>query len=164
MLAIKYGLRSIIRSHSIFSPFTTITTLPTGQSAANAWQKSCYYKINFTISENAAVFDAVQRFSAFNIGALITVDSDKKISGVITERDYVNKIALLGRNSKETFCKEIATASPNLITAQISDSVDTCMEKMLLSDIRHLPLLDGDECVGLVSVKDLVKEVLRENR
>ena len=64
------------------------------------------------------------------------------ISGVISERDYVAKIALLGRVSKETTVKEISTKVSNLITATPQDSVDACMEKMLAKDIRHLPLLD----------------------
>ena len=61
---------------------------------------------------------------------------------MISERDYVAKIALLGRVSKETTVKEISTKVSNLITATPQDSVDACMEKMLAKDIRHLPLLD----------------------
>lgn len=67
-----------------------------------------------------------------------------KISGVISERDYISKMALLGRKSKETLVKEISTKSSNLLTATPHDSVDDCMEKMLSKDIRHLPLLDDD--------------------
>ena len=109
------------------------------------------------------VFEAVQRFSAYNIGCLVTVDTNGDLSGVISERDYVNKIALLGRKSMETPIKEIATAHANLITAHVSDSVDVCMNKMLTRDIRHLPLLnDENKCVGMLSIKDLIKEVVAE--
>lgn len=84
------------------------------------------------------------------------------ISGVISERDYVNKMALLGRESKETLVKEISTKSANLITATPHDSVDGCMQKMLSKDIRHLPLLDDDgKVVGILSIKDLVKAVVQ---
>lgn len=75
------------------------------------------------------------------------------ISGVISERDYISKIALLGRVSKETLVKEISTKSSNLMTASPHDSVDECMEKMLSKDIRHLPLLDDDgKVIGMLSV------------
>ena len=84
------------------------------------------------------------------------------ISGVISERDYVNKMALLGRNSKETKIKEISTKSANLITASPHDSVDGCMQKMLSKDIRHLPLLDDEgKVVGILSIKDLVKATVQ---
>ena len=86
-----------------------------------------------------------------------------KISGVVSERDYVCKIALLGKTSKETTVKEISTKSANLITASPSETVSDCMAKMLLKDIRHLPLLDDDgHVVGIVSIKDLVKAELKE--
>merc|ERR1712127_827168 len=84
-------------------------------------------------------------------------------SGVISERDYISKIALLGRKSKETTVKEISTKSSNLLTASPHDSVDECMEKMLSKDIRHLPLLDDDgKVIGMLSVKDLVKTMVQE--
>jgi len=131
--------------------------------ASDAWKKSCYAEIDYTINENLTVYDAVQRFSAFDIGCLVTVDNDGNISGVISERDYVNKIALLGRNSKETKIKEISTKSANLVTASPKDTVDGCMAKMLTKDIRHLPLLDDTgKVIGMLSIKDLVKSVMAE--
>jgi CBS domain-containing protein len=85
------------------------------------------------------------------------------ISGVISERDYVSKIALLGRKSKETAIKEISTKTANLVTATPKESVDECMQKMLQRDIRHLPLLDdGGKVIGMLSVKDLVKTLVQE--
>lgn len=76
-----------------------------------------------------------------------------KISGVISERDYISKIALLGRISKDTLVKEISTKSANLLTASPQDSVDQCMEKMLSKGIRHLPLLDDSgNVIGMLSV------------
>jgi len=86
-----------------------------------------------------------------------------KITGVISERDYVCKIALLSRKSKDTAVKEISTKSANLITASPGETVSECMAKMLQRDIRHLPLLDDDgHVVGIVSIKDLVKAELKE--
>lgn len=85
------------------------------------------------------------------------------MSGVISERDYITKIALLGRTSKDTLVKNISTQSSKLITAKPSDSVEACMEKMLASDIRHLPLVnDKGELQGMISIKDLVKTVVKE--
>jgi CBS domain-containing protein len=85
------------------------------------------------------------------------------MTGIVSERDYVCKIALLGRTSKDTAIKEIATKSSKLITANTKDSVEDCMEKMLQKDIRHLPLVDdSDKVVGLISIKDLVKTVVKE--
>ena len=85
------------------------------------------------------------------------------MTGIVSERDYVCKIALLGRKSKDTAVKEISTGAGNLITANTKDTVEECMEKMLSGDIRHLPLIDDtDKCVGLISIKDLVKTVVQE--
>jgi signal-transduction protein with cAMP-binding, CBS, and nucleotidyltransferase domain len=88
-----------------------------------------------------------------------------QISGVVSERDYVCKIALLSKTSKETPIKEISTKSANLIVASPSETVSDCMAKMLLKDIRHLPLLDEKGgVVGIVSIKDLVKAELKEKQ
>jgi CBS domain-containing protein len=82
---------------------------------------------------------------------------------VISERDYITKIALLGRTSKDTKIKEISTRSSKLITAKLAEPVESCMEKMLMSDIRHLPLVDDKgDLKGMISIKDLVKTVVNE--
>lgn len=82
-----------------------MVTVKEGLTATDAWNKSCYSGIDYTISEDLPVYDAVQKFAAYNIGCLVTVDGDGKISGVVSERDYVCKIALLGKTSKETKVK-----------------------------------------------------------
>lgn len=85
------------------------------------------------------------------------------LTGVVSERDYVSKIALLGRTSKDTKVKEISTKSANLATAKLNDSVDDCMTKMLVKDVRHLPLVaDDGSIVGMISIKDLVKTLVQE--
>jgi len=144
-------------------PFSAVGSVEQELMASDAWKKSCYMEIEYTIDDELSVYDAVQRMSAFDIGCLVTVDSAGAISGVISERDYVTKIALLGRKSQETKIKEISTKSANLVTASPDDSVDACMTKMLSKDIRHLPLLDteGKVC-GMLSIKDLVKSVMKE--
>jgi CBS domain-containing protein len=85
------------------------------------------------------------------------------MTGMISERDYISKIALLGRTSKDTPIKEISTKSNKLITARLDESVEECMAKMLSKDIRHLPLVGPDGgVVGMISIKDLVKTVVSE--
>jgi len=86
------------------------------------------------------------------------------MTGVVSERDYICKIALLGRTSKETPVKEIATVGANIITATADESVQVCMEKMMNHGVRHLPIVDGRDkkVIGMVSIKDLVKTVVQE--
>lgn len=143
--------------------FRSMGTLEESVEASQAYKNSCYLQIDFTINEEDTVYEAVQRFSAYNVGCLVTVDTGGNITGVISERDYINKIALLGKLSKDTKIKEIATQSARLITAKPSDSVDECMNKMLSKDIRHLPLINDDgDVIGMLSVKDLVKSLVEE--
>ena len=86
------------------------------------------------------------------------------LSGIISERDYITKLALLGRSSKETKIKEIMTTAANLITGAPDDTVDSCMEKMLSRSIRHLPLVEKEsgKVVGLLSIKDIIKVLVEE--
>lgn len=85
------------------------------------------------------------------------------MTGIVSERDYVTKIALLGRTSKETPIKEIATRGANIVTARQDESVESCMEKMMNKGIRHLPIVDKDKkVVGMISIKDLVKTMLHD--
>lgn len=72
------------------------TSVENRSSATDALQKSCYYKIDFGISEDATVFEVVQRFAAYNIGALAVTDADKKVVGIVSERDYVSKVTSEG--------------------------------------------------------------------
>eukprot|EP00565_Helicotheca_tamesis_P005849 CAMPEP_0185729210 /NCGR_PEP_ID=MMETSP1171-20130828/4590_1 /TAXON_ID=374046 /ORGANISM="Helicotheca tamensis, Strain CCMP826" /LENGTH=216 /DNA_ID=CAMNT_0028397997 /DNA_START=38 /DNA_END=688 /DNA_ORIENTATION=+ len=132
--------------------------------ASDAYAASCYVEIDYTINDESSVYDCVERFSAFNVGCLVTTDNDGNITGIVSERDYVNKIALLGRKSSETKVKEISTKASNLVTASPKDSVDACMYKMLSKDVRHLPLLEDEsgKVVGMLSIKDLVKAAVAE--
>lgn len=85
------------------------------------------------------------------------------MTGVVSERDYVCKVALLGRTSANTTVKEISTRGANIITATADESVELCMEKMMNHGVRHLPILDGTKkVIGMVSIKDLVKTVVKE--
>ena len=134
-------------------------------SAVKVFQNSCYHKIDFKINENSNTREAVTRFTAFNIGCLAVTDDQNKVVGVCSERDYINKVAALGKKSTETKVKDICTYSPHLIVARETDSLQLCMNKMLLKDIRHLIIMDdkNEECMGLISIKDLIKEIMKNN-
>jgi len=132
-------------------------------SIMNAWEKSCYHEMNYTISEDASVFEAVEKFAGYDVGALVATDSQGKMAGIISERDYIKKVSLLGKTSKETLVKEIFTQDANVLTVTTADSIDTAMDKMMAKSIRHLPIVsasDAGELVGFVSIKDLIKEVV----
>jgi len=132
-------------------------------TAGEALKLSGYKSIDYTVSEESTVFDAINKFAAFNIGCLVTVDKSGNMTGILSERDYISKIALLGRTSKDTLVKEISTKSGNLVTASLDETVEECMTKMLSKDVRHLPLIGKDESVvGMISIKDLVKTVVQE--
>jgi CBS domain-containing protein len=105
------------------------------------------------VSPETTVFDAIKLMAEKNIGAL-PVLSHERLEGIFTERDYTRKIALAGKTSKQTLVKEIL--SPNLVTVTPDDSVEECMRLMTEHRIRHLPVLHGDELVGIISIGDLV--------
>ena len=84
-----------------------------------------------------------------------------KMAGIISERDYIKKVSLLGKTSKTTKIKEIFTLGANVVTASVNESIDDAMEKMMAKSIRHLPIVDEQQAVvGFVSIKDLIKEVV----
>ena len=133
-------------------------------SAMSVFEKSCYHKIDFKINEDAPVKEAIQRFNAFNIGCLAVTNTSNKVVGVCSERDYISKVAALDKNMKDVKVKDICTYSP-IIIATKDYSLDSCMSKMLFKDIRHLLILvdKKDEFVGLISIKDLIKEIMKKN-
>jgi CBS domain-containing protein len=105
-------------------------------------------------------------FSLFILFLLILITTiaataTGNMTGVVSERDYICKIALLGKTSKETPIREISTSGANIITALAHESVDSCMEKMMSKGVRHLPIVDDKKkVIGMVSIKDLVKTVV----
>lgn len=140
----------------------TMVSIKDSPEASIAYQKSCYFEIDFTINDGLPVGEAIKKFSAFDIGALVTVDDSGALTGVISERDIVTKVGLLDK-SYDTVIKEVSTQTARLVTATLKDSVDDCMKKLLDKNIRHLPLLnDEGKVIGMLSVKDLVKEMLAE--
>jgi CBS domain-containing protein len=112
------------------------------------------------IDADATVFDAIKRMVESNVGALL-VTEDGKVTGIVTERDYLRRVTLEGRTEKETLVREIMTAPLVYVTPETS--VEECMAVMTERRIRHLPVFTGErDLVGIVSIGDLVKFQSRE--
>ncbi len=114
-----------------------------------------------TITPSASVFDAVKLMAEKSIGALLVME-DQKIDGIITERDYARKIVLMGRSSKETPVREIMT-SP-VMYVRPDQTNEECMALMTDNRVRHLPVIDEGKLIGLISIGDLVKDIISEQK
>jgi len=107
----------------------------------------------WSIGPNAMVIDAIQLMGEKNVGALPVVDNGTLV-GIVSERDYTRKVILKGRSSKETPVSDIMTAQ--LLTVTPSDNVIECMRIMTEKRVRHLPVLEGTNLVGMLSIGDVV--------
>jgi CBS domain-containing protein len=108
-----------------------------------------------SIAGEATVFDAIKRMVEANVGSLLVFE-DGKLAGIVTERDYLRRVALEGRTEKETAVRDIMTAPLVYVTPETS--LDECMAVMTERRIRHLPVLGAErEVLGVVSIGDLVK-------
>lgn len=110
-----------------------------------------------TIQRFASVLEAIGTMSQANIGAIV-VESDGKPVGIFTERDYLRKIALEGRSSRETSVEDVMSAP--LISVAPSEAVARAMETMTECRCRHLVVTEGEKMIGIVSLGDLVKQML----
>jgi CBS domain-containing protein len=115
----------------------------------------------YTIGPAASVLDAVKLMAEKNIGALPVMEGPK-IVGVITERDYARKIVLMARSSKETPVREVMTSQ--VMYVRTHQTSEECMALMTETRVRHLPVMDQGKLVGLVSIGDLVKDVIAEQK
>jgi CBS domain-containing protein len=110
-----------------------------------------------TISPGQTVYEAISEMARIGVGALPVV-AQGLLVGIVSERDYARKVILQGRSSKETLVREIMTESPFTVSPQ--HTVDECMRIVTERHIRHLPVLDGGELRGIVSIGDLVKAII----
>lgn len=110
-----------------------------------------------SIEPTATVYAAIELMAAQNIGALPVIDGGKLL-GMLSERDYTRKVILQGRSSKTTAVADIMTRNPTI--AKPDDSIGDCMRVMTEERVRHLPVLEGDELVGILSIGDLVKWII----
>jgi CBS domain-containing protein len=111
----------------------------------------------FSVAPDATVREAVEMMDAKNVGALLVMDKERLV-GIISERDYTRKVMLRGKRSRETKVAEIM--SSNVTVTHPREPVETCLRLMTDKHIRHLPVVDGDKVVGVISIGDLVKHVI----
>ncbi|MEI8341304.1 MAG: CBS domain-containing protein [Verrucomicrobiota bacterium] len=107
----------------------------------------------WTIHPDATVYEAIKMMAEKNIGAVLVTENNRLV-GVISERDYTRKVMLKGKTSRETKVREIFTTAP--LTISPNDSVDGAMREMSAHRVRHLPVVEGETIVGIVSIGDLV--------
>lgn len=110
-----------------------------------------------SIAPTATVYSAIELMAAQNIGSLPVVEGDQLI-GLVTERDYSRKVILLGRSSRETQVRQIM--STQLETVCLDDTIEECMRIMTEARVRHLPVVEGGELVGILSMGDVVKWIM----
>ena len=109
------------------------------------------------IDPNQTVFEALTMLSKYDIGALVVMNGEI-LSGIFSERDYARKVILSGKSSKETFVKEIMTEKVKCISPQ--NNIEDCMKIMTESRFRHLPVLENDKVLGIISIGDIVRETI----
>jgi CBS domain-containing protein len=114
-----------------------------------------------TIGPDDSVFDALQRMADKGIGALLVMEGER-IVGIVTERDYARKIALKGRTSALTQVRDVMTTS--VMFVKPSQTSEECMALMTDNRLRHLPVVKDDRLVGLISIGDLVKDIISEQK
>lgn len=115
----------------------------------------------WSVSPDDSVFEAVQVMSDRDVGALMVLDGGR-VAGIISERDYARKIALEGRASRDTKVADIMTT--RVVYALPTQTVDECLALMTDKRIRHLPVMNGDDLVGVLSIGDLVKSKIEEQQ
>ena len=116
----------------------------------------------WTIPKNQSVMQALILMSEKNIGAIIIVDNNDFPIGIFSERDYARKIVLKGKSSKDTLLDEVMTKE--LITVTRDYKIDQCMEIMIEKRIRHLPVLENKKIVGIISIGDVLKIMIKEQK
>jgi len=114
----------------------------------------------YTISPETSVYEALETLENKNLGALVVVEDDGKLDGIFTERDYARKIILKGRSSKDTRVQDIMTDDPIFVSPDTK--IEECMQLMTNKFIRHLPVLENDQLVGIISIGDLVKYIINQ--
>jgi CBS domain-containing protein len=111
----------------------------------------------FQVSPSITVFEALRLLAEHEVGAMIVMDQGKLV-GVVSERDYTRKVALQGKNSKETLVADIMTR--DVVTVTPSTGTRACMTLMSQKNIRHLPVVDGAKVLGMISIRDIMNDII----
>lgn len=123
--------------------------------------KSKGHAVVHAIEPDDSVFEALQRMADKGIGALLVMQGDEVV-GIVTERDYARKVALNGRSSALTLVRDVMTTS--VMFVKPSQTSEECMALMTDNRLRHLPVMEGNRLVGLISIGDLVKDIISEQK
>jgi len=114
-----------------------------------------------SVSPEATVYDALGMMAQHDVGALVVLDGER-LEGIFSERDYARKVILFGKSSRETLVREIMT--DKVLCVRPEQTVDQCMALMTDKHVRHLPVLDHKKVIGVISIGDVVKEVISEQQ
>ena len=115
----------------------------------------------WSIEPQAAAYRALQIMAEKNVGALLVIDRDQLV-GIFSERDYARKVILKGKSSKETSVSQLMT--PQVFYINTNDTLEECMALMTAKHIRHMPVLDNKQLVGIVTLGDVVKQIIAEQK
>ncbi|MBN1371529.1 MAG: CBS domain-containing protein [Anaerolineaceae bacterium] len=115
----------------------------------------------WSISPNATVFDALRMMADKGVGALLVMEGDRMV-GILSERDYARKVILVGKTSHDTLVKEIMSST--VYTIHPEQTVEEAMEIMTNRHIRHVPVVDGEDVLGMISIGDVVKNIIFRQR
>ena len=114
----------------------------------------------YKVPPDLAVFDALKSLAEYGVGAVLVMEGEQMV-GVFSERDYTRKVALLGRNSRETLVRDIMTA--DVISVTPTTGTQACMALMSQKKIRHLPVLEGQTVVGMISIRDIMDDIIADH-
>jgi CBS domain-containing protein len=114
----------------------------------------------YQVASSVTVFEALQLLAQYGVGAILVMDQGKLV-GVMSERDYSRKVALQGRNSKETLVADIMTRDVISVTPQTRTR--DCMTLMSQKKIRHLPVVDGEQVLGMISIRDIMDDIIADH-
>ena len=115
----------------------------------------------FAVAPDVPVIDAIRLMAEKGVGAVLAMHGDR-LAGIVSERDYARKIVLQGRSSSNTPVRDIMTS--NVVTVGPNHTVERCMQIVTEHRIRHLPVMEGDSVVGVISIGDLVKAVIEDQQ
>ncbi len=114
----------------------------------------------YKVAPDLAVFDALKLLAEYGVGAVLVMEGERMV-GVFSERDYTRKVALLGRNSRETLVRDIMTSE--VVSVTPSTGTRACMALMSQKKIRHLPVVDGQKVVGMISIRDIMDDIIADH-